>query len=175
MYKPSVLLVYFKQQLTLPFILKTLIYAFLFLSFSLFLVNVLNFISIAGADYSLLAKLRLFFIFFIGSFETVSSRDLLLLIIISILFGLNLSLVIEKIKFIRKQPNLKLTIGTGILSLGAAGCASCGLSVASIIGIGWGLAILPFGGVELYFISILILFISFIYNLNSIYKACTVK
>ncbi len=174
MSRPSVLLVYFKQQLTLGFILKTLILSFLFLSFSLFLVNLLNFVSVAGADYSIFAKLKIFFVFFIGSFETVSSRDLFLLVLISILFGLNLSLVIEKIKFIKKQPNLKLTIGTGILSLGAAGCASCGLSVASIVGIGWGLAVLPFGGIELYFISILILFISLIYNLNSIYKACKI-
>lgn len=83
-------------------------------------------------------------------------------------------MVAEKVKFLKKRNNLKITLGAGIISIVAAGCASCGLSLASIVGLGSALAVLPFRGFELYIASIAILLLSLYYNLSSLYKACKI-
>ncbi len=83
-------------------------------------------------------------------------------------------MVAEKVKFLKKRNNLKITLGAGIISIAAAGCASCGLSFISIVGLGGALAALPFRGFELYIISIAILLLSLYYNLSSLYKVCKI-
>lgn len=83
-------------------------------------------------------------------------------------------MVIEKVKFLKKRNNLKITLGAGIISIAAAGCASCGLSLVSIVGLGAALASLPFKGFELYIVSIVILLLSLYYNLSSLYKVCKI-
>lgn len=175
MTSPILLWSFFKQTFTFKFALFAGLFSFIFLSLSLFLINFPNYITIILAPYNFYSKLNLISIFYIGSFQTVAGIDLLLLIIVAALFGLNLGMVIKKYRFIRNQPNLGITIGSGIISLAAAGCASCGLSVMSLIGLGSALAILPFGGLELYLLAIIILFASLLYNLNSLYKACKIK
>lgn len=174
MASPSTLLVFARQTLTSRFILFSGLFSALFLSLSMILINILNFISIGSAPYELLVKVRIMTLLFFGSFQSVSGLDLLLLLAVSMLFGLNLGIVIKKYRFMRSQGNLQLTIGTGLISLGAAGCASCGLSVMSLVGLGAALTILPFGGLELYAVAIAILFASLLYNLNSLYQACKI-
>lgn len=166
--------VFLKQILTPKFAAFSLLFSLFFISLSIFLINIPNYISIATAPYSLFSKLNLFWILFIGSFQSVSGFDLFLLTIISILFGLNLGMVVKKYRFVRSQPNLGITLGSGIISLAAAGCASCGLSIVSLVGLGSALAILPFGGLELYVGAIIILSASLLYNLSALYKACKI-
>ena len=83
-------------------------------------------------------------------------------------------MVVEKVKFLKKRNNLKITLGAGIISIAAAGCASCGLSLVSIVGLGGVLAALPFRGFELYLASVAILLLSLYYNLSSLYKVCKI-
>lgn len=175
MTKASQLFDFAKQTFTLKYILKTASLAALFLFVSFLVINFLNIYSVLVTNYSIFTKTKLLVIFTWGSIWAISKQDLWFLLLISVLFGANFALVLEKIKFLRKQSNLQLTIGSGIISIAATGCASCGLSIVSLVGLSSALAILPFGGIELYFLSIIILAASFIYNLNSIYKACHVR
>lgn len=115
------------------------------------------------------------FFILIGSFQALDIRDTTLLVIVSILFGLNTELVLRKIKFLASYGSLHVTFGTGLIALAATGCASCGLSLVSLVGLGGALAALPFHGLELYFVSIFILFASLWYNLNSLVKACKIR
>jgi len=103
---------------------------------------------------------------------TVSKIDLILLSMSGFLFGLNLTIVLRKLNFLRKQGGLKLTLGAGIVSIVATGCASCGLSVVSLIGLGSVVGLLPFRGTELYFLGIIILVVSLFYNLHAYSIAC---
>lgn len=95
-----------------------------------------------------------------------------MIFLIGLIFGVNFVMVVEKVKFLRKGHNLKITLGAGIISVAAAGCASCGLSLVSVVGLGSALAVLPFRGFELYIASIVILLLSLYYNLSSLYKTC---
>ena len=58
----------------------------------------------------------------------------------------------------------------------APACPSCALSILSVMGVGGALAFLPFGGLELGFVAIIILIISLFYLSNKIMtKVCVVK
>jgi hypothetical protein len=168
------LLKFFKLSVTVTLVFRIVIFGTLFLLLSLSLINIPNILSVISSNYPLFSKLRILSVIITGAFYTISGIDFVLLLIISVLFGANFAFVIEKFNFIRKQHNLRLTIGSGIISLASAGCASCGLSLVSLVGLGSALAILPFRGVELYLLAIAVLLASFLYNLNSIYKACNV-
>lgn len=126
------------------------------------------------SEYSLVAKGRIITIIVFGSFQAISERDVLLLLISAVLFGLNIELVLRKIKFLASAGSLHLTFGAGIVTLVATGCASCGLSLASVVGLSAAIAILPFHGLELYFIAILILLVSLFYNLHTLVKVCKI-
>lgn len=98
--------------------------------------------------------------------------DTTALVVIAILIGCNMQLISIKAKNIVKQQNLKLTFGAGILSLVGTGYASCGFSLLSVLGLESVAAYLPFGGIELSFLTIAILTASLYYNLKTMYAAC---
>lgn len=169
-------LIVIKQEI---FNLKSFVLLFLlttlFVFTSLFIINLPTIISIFQNSYPLFSKLYISLIIILGSFSATSIYDISLVIIMGILFGLNMTLVINKFNALKRRGNLRIMFGTGIISVFAAGCASCGLSFASLIGISAVLAILPFGGVELYFLAILILLVSLYFNLKQIIKVCNIK
>lgn len=157
------------------FILKSILWGFVYLNLALFSTNYRNVFSILGSDYSTLSKISILWTLFWGAFHTITPLDVALLISASFLFGTNLALVLRRIKFLASQGSLKFTFGAGLITLVATGCASCGLSFISLFGLGGVVAILPFGGVELYIISILLLTFLLFYNLESYVKACKIK
>ena len=71
--------------------------------------------------------------------------------------------------------NLKATSSI-LVSLIAPACPSCGIGLLSILGFGGFLAMLPFKGLELGFISIGLLGVSIIYLSNKITtKTCSIS
>lgn len=151
---------------------KSLFIGLCFVILSLWLINTHNFFEILFSDYPLLSRFSILWTLFWGSLGTVSKIDLILLSMSGFLFGLNLTIVLRKLNFLRKQGGLKLTLGAGIVSIVATGCASCGLSVVSLIGLGSVVGLLPFRGTELYFLGIIILVVSLFYNLHAYSIAC---
>lgn len=168
-------LVVLKQELLKPMsIIVVLLLAFFFISVSMIIINLPSFSSFLFANYLLPTKLNILFELFIGTFYATSQLDVALVSILGILFGMNMTLLINKFSALRGRGNLRIMTGTGIVSIVAAGCASCGLSFASLIGISAALAVLPFGGIELYFLAIFILLISIYFNLKQIIKVCKI-
>lgn len=156
------------------FILKFLIIAFCYFVAALTILNYQSYLSIILSNYDAIAKIRILSIIFLGSFNVISSLDIFFLAVVSLLFGLNIELVLRKIRYLAGIGNLHLAFGVGLISIAASGCASCGLSLASIVGLSAVLAALPFHGIELYVGSILILVASLIYNLHTFVVACKI-
>ncbi len=157
------------------FLLKSILIGLIYLIFALILFDYRTYESVISQGYSFAAKLNICWIIFIGSFSILGIRDSILVIIISLLFGVNLELVLRKLKFLKKRGGLHITFGAGLLSLVAAGCASCGLSFASVLGIATMISLLPFHGLELYILSILILLTSLLANLQTLVVVCKLK
>lgn len=172
---PKLGLIVIKQELlNIRSLILFLLLSSLFILMSLFIINLQTIISIFQNSYPFLSKLYISFIIIFGSFSATSTLDIALVIIMGILFGINMTLVINKFSMLKRRGNLRIMLGTGIISVVAAGCASCGLSFASLIGISAALAILPFGGMELYLLAIVILLISLYFNLKQIIKVCKI-
>lgn len=172
---PKLGLIVIKQEiLNFKSLILLLLLSSLFILMSLFIINLQTIISIFQNSYPFLSKLYISLIIIFGSFSATSTLDITLVIIMGILFGVNMTLVINKFSMLKRRGNLRIMFGTGIISVVAAGCASCGLSFASLIGISAALAILPFGGMELYLLAIVILLVSFYFNLKQIIKVCKI-
>tara|TARA_Y100000296_G_scaffold74291_1_gene92647 strand:- start:4445 stop:4984 length:540 start_codon:yes stop_codon:yes gene_type:complete len=107
-----------------------------------------------------LKTINLFLNFFIGFKSTVLLYSFISLVLISILFGLLFSLIAYKTKIIKSISGKIGFIGTTGIFLGilAPGCAACGVGLLSLFGISAAfLTFLPFGGLELSILSIIIL------------------
>ncbi len=167
--------VLFQESKKRKFIVKALLAAFVYAALSILLVNYKSFISFGRSEYDLFPKLKILLLIFFGSFQALSTRDTILLLTTALLFGVNIELVFRKIKFLASYGNLHVTIGTGLITIAATGCASCGLSIASIVGLGGVLALLPFHGLELYVVSIIILTVSLLYNIRTLVKVCNIE
>lgn len=157
------------------FILKSLILGIFYFTIALILFDFKTYESILSQSYPFVVKLNISYLLFIGSFSILGLRDTILIILISFLFGINLELVLRKLKFLKDRGGLHITFGAGLLSLVAAGCASCGLSFASVLGIAALVSLLPFRGLELYIVSILILLVSLLYNLRTLVRVCKIN
>lgn len=174
-YLQFLLRIFFLECRQRNFLPKSIVLAILYLSLALVFFNFKTYESVFIQSYPLNAKLWISYLILIGSFSILGLRDTLLLIVIALLFGVNLELVLRKIRFLKSQGNLHITIGAGIISLISAGCAACGLSFASVIGVAGAVSLLPFHGLLLYLLSILILFASLLYNLQTLVKVCKLK
>lgn len=156
------------------FILIAFISSISYTSLATILINYKSYTSFLFNDYPLLAKTKIIFLIFAGTFQAMGVRDVFLLLIIAFLFGVNIALVINKITFLKKQGSVHLTFGVGLLTLVATGCASCGLSLVSLVGLTGVLVALPFHGLELYILSFFILLTSLFYNLQTLVVVCKI-
>ena len=98
--------------------------------------------------------------------------------IISLLFGLNISVLVQKFRMkvkIAKEGSLS---GSGVLAGAfASGCPVCGSLLLPFIGVSSGLAALPFRGLELKMLSLSLMFIStyFVLKSNSKCDSCEIQ
>lgn len=174
-YPLFLLRILFQEAKERHFLVKSILFGVFYLVVALVFFNFKTYGSVFSQAYPITAKLWVSYLLFIGTFSILGIRDSILIVVISFLFGLNLELVLRKLKFLRSQGNLHITIGAGIISLISAGCAACGLSFASVIGVASIVTLLPFHGLLLYLLSILILIASLLYNLQTLVKVCKIK
>ena len=130
-------------------------------------------------DYSLTYKLTLTSNLLEGSWTAFSKIDFVLLIVTSILVGLNILLITKTIiKLESQKDRLSISVGgSAILGIVVAGCSSCGFSVLSLLGLSASLSFIPFGGMGLHLLAVILLLSSFSYALRTLhYKVvCKIK
>ena len=110
-------------------------------------------------NYKLLKNefsIHLFWALIKGAVRNVEPISLLFLVLISLLAGIVVSM---SIFLLRKQIVLGAGIGSSgiIVSILAPACPSCALGLLSILGLGGFLAVLPFKGLELGFLGVIVL------------------
>ncbi len=121
-------------------------------------------------SYSLTYKLSLLLALLKGMETAMSLPALVILFLTALLTGANLSLLFQKIGSIKNIKNIRLIVGgntvLGIAAL-SGGCGACGISVLSLLGLGGSILYLPFRGVELSYLAVVLLLISFFVLLKS--------
>lgn len=83
-------------------------------------------------------------------------------IILSILFGINMAVLIERIALSQDIRGRTIGIGTigAFLGILVSGCAACGITLASFLGLAAFVTLLPFYGIELKVFGIILLLYS---------------
>lgn len=131
--------------------------------FRIFFISILLYLVLSTyLVYYFFNGFYLFFNYYLKYYPYLNS---LFTLILAFLFGINLALIIYRFKEIRKYNNESGTgIFTSIISLFSAGCPVCSLSILSLLipGIGsvFSLAILPFKGLEIQIMGIILLLTS---------------
>ncbi len=124
---------------------------------------VINNIGILFSEFSL----SLFFSFVYGAISVMNVYSLVLLSLTSVLAGIVMTMI-----FFLLQRQISGSIGLSLpgmfLSIIAPACPSCALGLLGILGLGGLLTILPFKGLELGFLGILLLSISLVHLVNKI-------
>jgi len=114
-------------------------------------------------------SLVLIFDLLVSAHKTMSTVSFVFLLIISLLSGIVFSLSIFLFK---RQVSYSAGVGfTGIISsILVPACSSCALGLAGILGIGGFLSVLPFKGLELGVLGMVLLSVSIVYLSGKIAK-----
>lgn len=148
-----------KQILTNPtFIISSLTIASVYLVITTYLMNAELVWQTIFGNFPYSYKVNLLIALLQGMWTAMSGTGLVIVIITSLLTGANISLLITKISLLKKSGNLQLLIGGSTLfGVVGSGCAACGLPVLALLGLTGSVAFLPLRGMELSYISILLL------------------
>src|SRR3989338_2804721 len=147
----------FSSRLLLP----TVIISSLYLLITILLMNRSLTVDTLFGTYSLDYKGQIIISLISGMWTSMTDMGLFLLVIASVLTGLNISLLVDRLNKLKKLAKLHLVVGgSSILGIVGSGCAACGLPILALLGLSGSIAYLPFRGTELSVISIILLSIS---------------
>ncbi|MBS3092486.1 hypothetical protein J4466_03635 [Candidatus Pacearchaeota archaeon] len=123
-------------------------------------------------NYGLKSFIAFLFNIFIGFDKTILFSSFLSFLALSILSGIFVTLIIYKSNILENSAKLGLSGASGLLlGILAPGCAACGLGLATALGFGTIFVnFLPFKGLEISILAIVILLFSIIkisYNISS--------
>lgn len=167
------------ELLSLKSLIAVLLISLAYFAFSTLILNYTLVYETVFGDYPPSYKLTLIFNLLEGARTAFSKLDFALLIITSVLVGLNVLLIAKTIiKLEAQKGRLSLSVGgSAVLGIVVAGCSSCGFSVLSLLGLSASLTFIPFGGMGLHLVAIFLLLVSLIYSFRTIhYKiACKIK
>ncbi len=168
-----------QELLSLKSVVSIILISLLYFALSTLILNYRLVFQTLTGDYPLIYKTTLIFNLLEGALTAFSKTDFLLLIVTSVLVGLNVLLIAKTIIKIESQKGrLGLSVGgSAILGIVVAGCSSCGFSVLSLLGLSASLTFIPFAAVGFHILAIFLLLISLVYSLRTLhYKiACKIK
>ncbi len=156
------------------FIVPMLVIAFLYIVLITCSMNVRILKDTLFGDYNVIYKFKILFTLFQWMWTAMSSFGLTMLFLIALLTGANLTLLFNKMSVLKNYKSLRLVVGgNSLFGIIGSGCASCGLPILSFLGLGGSVMYLPFRGVELSYISIALLAISFYLLVKNTNQACS--
>lgn len=155
------------------FIIPTFLIAFFYVIVITYSMNVRILMDTLWGDYDVAYKLRLLFSLIQGMWTAMNGPGLIVLFLVALLTGANLTLLFGKIDMLRNSKNIKLMVGgNSLLGIVGSGCAACGLPILSLLGLSGGVVYLPFRGVEISYISLILLIISFYLLIKNSSQVC---
>lgn len=163
--KESLIIVFWNRPI---YIFLAILIAFVIFSLFIFLANIpIFFQAWSVSKISLFPKIALNIV---NTILAVSGKlQLGLMIALAFLGGINISIVIFKISVTKRIGGTNLAGVSGLVgSAFGVGCPACSTSLLSVLGIGGGLSVLPFKGIEITSLGVIILLISFYFIAKSV-------
>lgn len=148
--------------------IPTIIIAALYVIVTVYLMNAGLVKDTVFESYSLSYKWNLLVALLAGMWTAMSKISLFLLMTVAVLTGANLTLVVQRLQAIRASGKMSFVVGgSSLLGIVGSGCASCGLPILAFLGLGGAITYLPFRGIELSVIAIVLLIVSFYFLLKN--------
>src|SRR3989338_8821435 len=142
-------------------IISTAIIAITYVIATIYLMNAGLVKDAVFGSHSLNYKWNLLIALLAGMWTAMSRLSLILLVVVAILTGANLTMVVQRFQTIRASGKMSLTIGgSSLLGIVGSGCASCGLPILAFLGLSGAVFYLPFQGIELSVLAIVLLTVS---------------
>lgn len=139
-------------------IIPTVIIAVLYVVATIYLMNAGLVKDTIFGSHSLGYKWNLLVALLAGMWTAMSKLSLVLLIVVAVLTGANLTLVVQRLQAIRASGKMSLMVGgSSLLGIVGSGCASCGLPILAFFGLSGAIFYLPFQGPELSVLAIFLL------------------
>ncbi len=157
------------------YIFIALLTSLLYFCFTVLLLNATLVIDTLKSNTALQYKLSLLFYILTGVESTLSTLDITLLCITTILVGINIAISAALIKRYKQVGKLTLTTSGTMLGMLSAGCSACGFSVLSLFGLSGLIVLLPFRGEELYIVAITLLSLSLYSNIQTLKNPMSCK
>ncbi|MBI2075103.1 MAG: hypothetical protein HYT82_00350 [Candidatus Harrisonbacteria bacterium] len=147
--------------LSKKFIVATAIIAITYIIATIYLMNAGLVKDTILGSHSLSYKWNLMTALLAGMWTAMSRISLALLIVVAILTGANLSLIVQRLQKLRSSGGMRFMVGgSSLLGIVGSGCASCGLPILAFLGVGGAVTYLPFQGIELSVLAIILLSLS---------------
>lgn len=142
-------------------IIPILLIAALYVIATIYLMNAALVKDTLFGVHSLSYKWNLLLALLAGMWTAMSKLSLTLLMIVAILTGANLTLVVQRLRSIRASGKMSFMVGgSSLLGIVGSGCASCGLPILAFLGLSGAIFYLPFQGLELSVLAIILLSVS---------------
>lgn len=123
-----------------------------------------------GLDYKITVLISLLQ----GMWTAMSGSGVIMLFLIALLTGANLTLLFSKVRLLKNNKRLRLVVGgNSLLGIVGSGCAACGLPILSLLGLGGSVMYLPFRGGELSYLALILLSVSLYLLLKNSNQACS--
>ncbi len=143
------------------FIITTVFIAAVYVVTTIYLMNARLALDAIFGIHSLAYRWNLLTALLFGMWTAMSKLSLTLLVIVALLTGANLTLIVIRLFSLHKFGKLQLVAGgSSLLGIIGSGCASCGLPILALLGLSGAAAYLPFRGVEISAVAIILLLIS---------------
>lgn len=142
-------------------IILTLGIAFLYVTATIYLMNAGLVKDTVFGAHALAYKRDLLLALLLGMWTAMSTWSLILLMAVGLLTGANLTLTAKRLRTLRFSGKTHLAVGgSSLLGMIGSGCASCGLPLLTFFSLGSAAASLPFRGVELSVLAVMLLSLS---------------
>jgi hypothetical protein len=164
-----------KQELLKPsVIIGGSVLAAVYILFSTLIINYKLITETVSGSYSFSHKITLILSLFLGITSLFPLFELLIILFMGFLMGVNVVLLVTSLRERKKQKG-DWTFGLGFAGmLATTGCAGCGITLLSFLGPTVSLSMLPFQGIVLQGTSMLLLIVSLIHTLNRRVKNCVI-
>ncbi len=166
----------FKSEIfTKQYIFLIFLVTIFYIALAAYSVNYRFVLSTINGNYPFLYKSAILFYLVEGLKTALSDSDLVLLMITSVLVGVNVALIIRSLHIVRKSGKVKFVVGgSTLLGFVSTGCVSCGFSLISVLGLGAALKFLP-GVLALHIMSTTLLLLSAIYMVKKVNDSLNCK
>lgn len=142
-------------------LIPTVIIAIVYVVATIYLMNASLVKDTVFGAHSFSYKWNLLIALLAGMWTAMSGLSLFLLVVVAILTGANLTMVVQRFQTIRASGKVSFMVGgSSLLGIVGSGCASCGLPILAFLGLGGAIFYLPFQGLELSVLAIILLSVS---------------